>query len=66
MPYFSFQVDSKVPNAQERQRKRGKIKLPVRENTENLGVLPNHRECLFAQVTNYLFQKVKDIAIFAT
>ena len=51
---------NKVPTAQGKQGK----KIPVRENTGNLVILPKHR-ILFAQVVNSLILKVKDIAIIA-
>ena len=46
-------------------------KIPVRENTGNLEILPKGREnltqgILFAQVVNSLILKVKDIALFAS
>ena len=45
-----------------------KTKIPVRENTGNLEILPNPQktqEIWFAQDENSLILKVKDISIFA-
>ena len=49
-------------------RENGNNKIPVRENTGNLEILPKHKEntgIWFAQVVNSLVLKVRDIAIFA-
>ena len=39
---------------------------PVMENTGNLDFFSKTQGVLFAQVVNPVFQKVKDIVIFAT
>ena len=57
----------RVPTPQGKQGK-WKKKIPVRENTGNLEILPKHREnteIWFAQVVNSLILKVKDISVFA-
>ena len=46
-------------------RENGKKKIPVRENTGNLEILPNHRENTgFSHFVNSLILKVNDILIF--
>ena len=40
-------------------------KIPVRENTGNLEILPKSQGIWFTQVVNSLILKVKDISIFA-
>ena len=69
-----FTACIRVPTAQGKQGKWPK-KIPVRENTGNLEILPKHREfgnfaktqgICFSQVVTSLILKVKDILIFAT
>ena len=46
-------------------RENGQKKIPGRENTENLEILPKTQGIWFAQVVNSLFLRVKDKKIFA-
>ena len=54
----------RIPTAQGKQGKWGE-KIPVRENTGNLEILPKTQGTWFAQVVNSLILKIKNISVFA-